>query len=364
MTNLYPKEPVRSPSGTTQAIKELVEGAFKQGLNVKAVLRLYNPFNGKGFKIGKDTVNGVNVFDLPRFGVRRFFIPFISQFITKLLFINKEEIDVIVCHRSANLYFSKRIFGPSYAYVLIIHQSDLFDPLLGYALKNANKILVRSHSLMARLKTLSPNVCVSGIVHSGVDIQKARQSRASMVVGGKLIPLRLVYAGSLIRLKNVDVIIEAMHTLKAYGVNVALNIFGEGRERESLNQLVNKLGLTREVIFHGHVDNDVVLSHMNSSNLYVMVSAPESFGLSYIEAMSQGCVVIGHKGWGIDGLIKDGRDGFLVSNSSYRYLLDKLTHYLFLPQEQKTMMHDRAYQLALENSREKCASNYKKYIEE
>jgi len=34
-----------------------------------------------------------------------------------------------------------------------------------------------------------------------------------------------------------------------------------------------------------------------------MVSAPETFGLVYLEAMAKGCIVIGTKNWGIDGIV-------------------------------------------------------------
>jgi glycosyltransferase involved in cell wall biosynthesis len=51
-----------------------------------------------------------------------------------------------------------------------------------------------------------------------------------------------------------------------------------------------------------------------------MVSAPETFGLSYLEAMAAGNIVIGAKGYGIDGIVRDGINGFLCNPRSIEEL--------------------------------------------
>lgn len=42
-----------------------------------------------------------------------------------------------------------------------------------------------------------------------------------------------------------------------------------------------------------------------------MVSKSGAFGLVYLEAMGKGCITIGTRGQGIDGIIKNGKNGFL-----------------------------------------------------
>ena len=49
---------------------------------------------------------------------------------------------------------------------------------------------------------------------------------------------------------------------------------------------------------------------MEESDVFAMVSSPETFGLVYIEAMAKGCVTIGSKGEGIDGVIVNNENGF------------------------------------------------------
>ena len=43
-----------------------------------------------------------------------------------------------------------------------------------------------------------------------------------------------------------------------------------------------------------------------------MASAPEGFGIVYLEAMSAGCIVVGTRGQGIADVIREGENGFLV----------------------------------------------------
>ena len=44
-----------------------------------------------------------------------------------------------------------------------------------------------------------------------------------------------------------------------------------------------------------------------------MVSENETLGLVYLEVMAQGCIPVGSRGEAIDGIIVDGRNGFLVN---------------------------------------------------
>lgn len=45
---------------------------------------------------------------------------------------------------------------------------------------------------------------------------------------------------------------------------------------------------------------------------FLMFSVQEMFGLVYLEVMVLGCVVIGYQGWGIDGVVEESVNGYLV----------------------------------------------------
>ena len=95
---------------------------------------------------------------------------------------------------------------------------------------------------------------------------------------------------------------------------------------------------------------------LSKSNIFVLPSSPEGFGITYVDAMNNGCIVIGTRGEGIDGFVKDGVNGFL-NNVDVDEISDKIL-YIFnnnCDKIRKTGIKD-AKMLTWEN-------NAKKYIE-
>ena len=50
---------------------------------------------------------------------------------------------------------------------------------------------------------------------------------------------------------------------------------------------------------------------MDRSDVFIMISKAETFGLVYLEAMARGCITIASRNEGMDGIIVDGENGFL-----------------------------------------------------
>lgn len=70
--------------------------------------------------------------------------------------------------------------------------------------------------------------------------------------------------------------------------------------------------LDKNVTFTGHLPQHEVYEKMRQSDIFVLPSVGETFGMVYLEAMASGCIVVGTKDDGIDGIIKDGENGFLT----------------------------------------------------
>lgn len=361
VTTLYPNDDERAESGVTQAIKVLVESAVKQGLSVVGVLRLNHPLKLLGKSFGHTVLNGIDIFDTPRFGIRQFFASSFSRFLFFRCYGKKVDFGIIVCHRATQLFFARKIFGTNPKYVFVVHQSDLKSPFLNYAVKHSSSILARSYALKKRLSNIYPSVCIDGVVSSGVDtIPRNPDTDDNINIDSGIV---LAFAGNLIPLKNVDSIIRAVSIVHRQGIKVRFHVMGAGPMKKNLLSLVHELDLESLVRFHGHLRRTDVLSIMAESNIFVMPSAPETFGLAYLEAMSQGCVVIGHKDWGIDGLVTDDRNGYLVESAEPEIIAEKILRYINLSSENRAAIHRNSYRIALSNSVEQCAKNYKKQIE-
>ena len=56
---------------------------------------------------------------------------------------------------------------------------------------------------------------------------------------------------------------------------------------------------------------------LGQSDVFVLPSVNETFGMVYLEAMSQGCIPIGTSGEGIDGIIENGKNGYLCDRNNF-----------------------------------------------
>ena len=135
-------------------------------------------------------------------------------------------------------------------------------------------------------------------------------------------PYTILQVGSLIKQKKTDITICAFAKLVKKYPQARLEIIGDGDDKTRLRKICKDLGVEESVHFCGFLENEKVLMHMAKSQIFVMPSINEGFGIVYIEAMSQKCVVIGTKGEGIEDVIEDGKNGILVSPNCIDELAD------------------------------------------
>lgn len=167
----------------------------------------------------------------------------------------------------------------------------------------------------------------------------------------------IVYVGKINSQKCVDTIINAVYSIRnEYSVH--LDIVGDGPDTEILKQKVIELSFEQSVTFWGHQSREVSVKLMKEADVFVMVSRNETFGLVYVEAMSQGCIAIGSKGEGIDGFIVDGENGYLVEPANVDALADKLRFVFELQLEKRRSIIENSYRKATMLTDAKAAQQY------
>lgn len=169
--------------------------------------------------------------------------------------------------------------------------------------------------------------------------------------------LNYCFAGMLIPLKNVDIIIKSLTI--AYPQNkFTFNILGDGMERKNLESIVTASGQNNNIHFIGKTSRDKVLEQFSVSDCFVMVSEPEAFGLVYLEAMAKGCITIGTKGQGIDGVIVDGFNGFLCASRNVEELASIFTKISKMSCEELQFISKNAIETAKNMTDGKVADKY------
>jgi glycosyltransferase involved in cell wall biosynthesis len=123
---------------------------------------------------------------------------------------------------------------------------------------------------------------------------------------------QFLYVGRIIKSKNIQDIILAISKLpEKVKRDIVFEVVGDGDYKSELVVLVKSLDLSKIVIFTDAVPHIDVFKKMNSSDAFIMVSK-ETFGMVYIEALSQGNIVIAASNEGIDGVIENSVNGFLT----------------------------------------------------
>ncbi len=169
------------------------------------------------------------------------------------------------------------------------------------------------------------------------DTVKARKE-FRLPINGKI----LVTAGRMTQSKGYHHAIEVLHKLvkrrgSAMTSDYHLAIVGGTRntinpeEKEyfgSLKKLVSKYKLSKHVTFIEAVDNTHMPAVYSCADIYIALAEAEPFGLSIIEAMSMGCLVLAADRFGPRSIISHMSDGILLNPTDYDGIALKI-EYIF-----------------------------------
>jgi glycosyltransferase involved in cell wall biosynthesis len=124
-------------------------------------------------------------------------------------------------------------------------------------------------------------------------------------------------------LKGVFDFVPLLQRLRKLGVPVTLNLVGG--DNETLRHQFQRKGLANLVSWTGHVPHEQCYNIARKSDIFLMTSRKEPFGMVTIEAMSMGCVPIAYDiPSGSTEIIEHGKSGLLVPLGDLRAWADKI----------------------------------------
>ncbi len=186
-------------------------------------------------------------------------------------------------------------------------------------LDHALKVVFISNAYPSYLKSYYPNWFKNNrskiaFISNGVNdfwIKNLNRKKAL-----ELQDFKLVYIGDFNSNKNIESIIFAVKRLRSMGLDISLKAIGLGRSNEQKHYVSFLQSKAKEdyICLAPAMTKEHLLREMQVADAFIMVSHTETFGLAYVEALSQGLPVIYTKGQGIDDTFPDGFVGKAASS--------------------------------------------------
>lgn len=158
-------------------------------------------------------------------------------------------------------------------------------------------------------------------------------------------PLSVLYVGDFSKNKNIQNTISALTLMRKNGHQIIFSIVGGGGDYQK--QIFKLIRSNLDWIkYYPRTNNKTELkSIFQNSHIFCMPSKFETFGLAYIEAMTQGLPVVFTKNQGIDGYFEAGEIGVAVENNNIENLIlginEILNNYNFM--SNNCLKHSRLF---------------------
>lgn len=126
------------------------------------------------------------------------------------------------------------------------------------------------------------------------------------------------------RIKGMDLVIPAFAKLKKQYTVIRLLVVGDGSQRTIMQEQAIELGVNDSVEWMGRQEQSHLQSLYDRIDILLMPSRSEGFGLTTIEGMARGCVVVASNIGGLPEVVKDGEVGLLHEVNSANDIVYKI----------------------------------------
>lgn len=141
--------------------------------------------------------------------------------------------------------------------------------------------------------------------------------------------------------KQLTHAIEAFKFVHNKNQDVILELYGTGPEEQKLKELIQRLGLQKNVLLKGYTQNPKEL--FNTAAFTVISSKFEGFCLTILESLAHGCPVVSYDiKYGPSDMVQNGHNGYLVRPNSKKDLANKMLD-LFNNIDTLKQMSENAY---------------------
>ncbi|MDO8225472.1 N-acetyl-alpha-D-glucosaminyl L-malate synthase BshA [Bacillus licheniformis] len=236
----------------------------------------------------------------------------------------REDLDIIHAHyalpHAVCAYLAKQMLKRNIGIVTTLHGTDItvlgYDPslkdLIRFAIEASDRVTAVSSALAAETYDLiKPEKKIETIYNFIDERVYLKKNTAAIKEKHGILPDEkvVIHVSNFRKVKRVQDVIRVFRNI-AGKTKAKLLLVGDGPEKSTACELVRKYGLENQVLMLGNQDR--VEELYSISDLKLLLSEKESFGLVLLEAMACGVPCIGTNIGGIPEVIKNNVSGFLV----------------------------------------------------
>lgn len=219
-----------------------------------------------------------------------------------------------------------------------IKLKDLYYRITRFTLRKINVNVAVSHGLAELYHNLKISDDLFPFIHHGISVadfkpedhrEECRRAEQQLIIVGRI----EIFKGHRYLLEALPAVIKNFPAVK-------LLVLGEGSEKSNCIAQVNKLGIKDHVEFLGFKDHPY--SYIANSDVIILPSLFEPFGLVYIEAFALKTPVVAFDSPAGNEIMEDGKTGLLVKRHDNAGLAEKII-YLLQNKDKAKEMSEKAY---------------------
>lgn len=289
--------------------------------------------------------------------------------------VKYEHLDVLHVHyaipHASAAYMAKQILktqGIEIPIVTTLHGTDItlvgkdpsYEPVVTFSINNSDGVTAVSQDLKKETFEYFAINREIEVIPNFIDLERFKKQRkehfklAICPNGEKLI----VHTSNFRKVKRVEDVIHVFYELRKE-IPAKLLLVGDGPERDKMERLCRELGTCDDIRFLGKLD--AVEEVLSVSDLFVMPSEKESFGLAALEAMACEVPILSSDAGGIPELNLNGKTGFVCEIGNIQEMTEKAK--LILDDDNLPGFKTRALERAKEFDITQILPMYEKYYQ-
>ncbi len=236
----------------------------------------------------------------------------------------REKLDVLHVHyaipHATTAWLAREMLGPEHPLkvittlhgtdITLVGQEESFHAITKFSIERSDAVTAVSTFLKDEtIRTFGCVQCRIAVIPNFVNLNEYRpaekRDRESLCPQDHKL---ITHVSNFREVKRVKDVVRVFSRIRK-ALPATLLMIGDGPERDDAEREARELGIAEDVRFLGRLDKVAAL--LQQSDLFVLPTQSESFGLAALEAMACGSPVVGSRAGGLPEVVEDGISGIL-----------------------------------------------------